>query len=293
KSRGLGGRAATQRIEGYTFDKGATLLSAEDSALERLLLDEVDPEEMIPLHRPIHLHDRGRIFAGDPERNARRRWAFRSGISVIGKVLARDLTVVRECRIGSVTRERGGWKVEEQRFDAVVLTPPAEQILELMPEAPQLRPLEQVRYRRSLSIMLGFERSFDSDWFALLDVKQDEPLTWLSAEHLKSPERAPAGCSAFVLQVSDAYARLRWEGEPQRIVDELLIDFKRLLGEDWPAPAVAQVHRWKFSQPETPVSFGALNPPGSTLVVAGDALLAPRLEAAYDTGIRAAEHLLT
>jgi len=62
-----------------------------------------------------------------------------------------------------------------------------------------------------------------------------------------------------------------------------------LYGEQFGVPEVADIKRWKYSQPEAIVDFNAVNPPGSKIIVASDGLMGGHVETAFDVGIKSAE----
>src|SRR5690606_31385551 len=91
----------------------------------------------------------------------------------------------------------GGWSLMGEWFDAVVLTVPLPVAEELLATANLTRPLRSARYRSCLSVMLGYEESFEAPYHALIEPEQQHPLTWLSIESLKCPGHAPEGCTAM------------------------------------------------------------------------------------------------
>lgn len=293
KSRGLGGRAAVKRAGPYVFDSGAGTVAPRGLALEDAIAELALPDAEI-VERPIYKHSQGRISPGDAGRSVGRRYAFQNGITSLAKGLAKGLDVRLESRVETIERPPdGGWCLEGECFDYVILTPPAPQASALLETAREPRPIASAVYRQTISVMLGFEEPFDAPWHALIDPEQDEPLTWLSVETLKTSRgRAPEGCTAIVCQMNRAYSRSRWEAEDTAVIKEVLVDVQRLMGAAFSRPKEAALHRWRYAQPEATVSPEAANPPGTTLLLAGDALEGSRVELAYQSGLRAAERVL-
>jgi hypothetical protein len=138
--------------------------------------------------------------------------------------------------------------------------------------------------------MLGFEAPNPaSDYHALLDPEQSHPLTWLSLESVKSPGRAPEGCSAFVAQLGARTSLQSYSMPDESIVSDVCGYLARLYGEGYRTPVVHYVKRWKYSQPESFCQFESVNRQYPRLLLAGDGLLGPRAELAYETGLMAAE----
>jgi len=86
-------------------------------------------------------------------------------------------------------------------------------------------------------------------YHALIEPEQRHPLTWLSIESAKCDDRAPAGGSALVAQLSPAYSKQNYEGEDEQIVTDTLDYLSRLYGDAWRNPVVTDVKRWRYSLP--------------------------------------------
>ena len=57
KSRGLGGRVATRRREGFAFDHGAQNLRAPGAAVARLLIEQLDTSLLRAIELPVWVFD--------------------------------------------------------------------------------------------------------------------------------------------------------------------------------------------------------------------------------------------
>ncbi|MBX3096606.1 MAG: FAD-dependent oxidoreductase [Fimbriimonadaceae bacterium] len=293
KSKGFSGRAATRRVGPYTFDTGATSITPRGRALETVMMSEISTQGLIRIERPIYTHVYGRIEPGDPMKNRIPRYVYESGINQIGKRLATGLDIRLETEISAMELPRdGGVFVHDQVFDRAVLAVPLPQAQTLLQSAKDPRLLTASVYRPCLSILLGFAVPFDAPYHAILDPDQLHPLTWLSVETLKSPGRAPAGHTALVAQMGPAYSRRNDKTEDDRIIKDVLVDIQRLLGDEFVEPEVAEVKRWKYSQPESTISFAALNAPGRPIIVSGDGTTGGRIEHAYEAGMAAAQSIL-
>lgn len=285
-----GGRAATKEIGPYIFDHGATSVAPRGMSIEKVILDILDTSELVEIVRPIHVHEGRRTYPGSAEKNALPRFTYRSGMRRLGVLLSEGLDVRFNARVDQVERPGdGGYVLNGEHFEAVVLTPPVPQARPLLHDR---RPLDNATYRQVISIMLAYDVPLDRPYHALIDPEQVVPLTWLSVETLKSPGRAPEGHTALVAQMSANYSRVRWEASDELIFQETLVDVSRLLGQEFARPVERAIYRWQDAQPEQTAIFERVNPPGTTLVVAGDGTAGGRIELAFETGIKAAEVLL-
>ena len=288
RSGHVGGRIETTSVDGYVFDPGATTIAPRGMAIEHVMLKEMDTSSLIHVHKPIYTHESLRVIPGDPGRNTPR-FTYRPGNDTLPKLLAAGLDVRTDSQIEEVARNREGFIVRDDHYDALILTAPLPQTSALLWTLRESRPVSNATYRRCLSVMLGFTRPTpDVPYHALLDVEQRHPLTWICLESVKSPGRAPAGCCAIVAQMSPGYSQMQYDKHDQEIIDDVLIYTQRLYGADFKDPAVARVRRWKYSQPEMVAPFENVNQGHCKLVLAGDGLIAGRVESAFESGIKAA-----
>lgn len=283
-----GGRAATHRIGPYVFDHGATSVAPRGLGIQHVMLEELDTSDLVEISRPIHVHEGRRTFPGSPDKNAVRRFTYRQGLAQFGVLLSEGLDIRFGQAVDKVHRAGEGYELMGERFDAVIVTPAVPEARPLLPER---RPLDNATYRKVISIMLAYDQPLDRPYHALIDPEQVVPLTWLSIESLKSPGRAPEGHTAIVAQMSANYSRMRWESSEDLIYQETLVDVSRLLGQEFARPIERAIHRWQHAQPEQTAIFERVNPPGATLVVAGDGTLGGRIELAFESGLKAAELL--
>lgn len=293
KSRGPGGRLATRLVGDFTFDTGATSIAPRGLGVQSAMLQELDTSELIEIKSPIYTHVNLRANPGDSSRNAIPRYTYRSGNNHLAKLLAEGLDIRLNTTVDRLERQSGSYEVEGERFDKVILTPPIPQASLLLWSLGESRPLANARYRSCLSIMLGFNHANpDVPYHALIDVEQRHPLTWVSMESIKSPDRAPEGQCAIVLQMSPAYSHDHYQTEDERVLKDVLPWVSQLFGGDFREPVAIDTKRWKYSQPEIAAVFESVNRNHRGVVLAGDGLSAGRIERAYESGIDAARLIL-
>ncbi len=294
KSRGLGGRIATRRIGDFTFDTGATSIAPRGMSIEKVMLEELSTADLVPVTKPIYLHSSLRVMAGDGSKNAVPRYTYRGGNTKLPKLMAATLNVRLETPVEELCRDGKGYRIRDEVFDALVLTPPIPQTSALLWSLEESRAVANARYRSCLSVLLGFERELPAlPYHALLDPEQRHPLTWLSIESQKCPDRAPAGGTALVAQMSPPYSFNFYRQDNDEIVRDVLVYLGRLFGEDrLGKPVVQDVKRWKYSQPDSVAMFDAVNEPGTRMVIAGDGLTGGRVENAFESGVKAARLLI-
>jgi len=297
KSAGLGGRVATRRIEGFTFDTGATQLVPREPELAEAMARLSDPSQApMRIERPVYTHQYGRTLPGDASRNNVPRYAYRDGNSRLAKNLAEGLEVHRNAPVESISRVAASgdeaFVVRDQTFGAVILTAPIPQTEALLEGLGENRALGHVRYRRCVTVMLGFDREIDRPYSALLDPEQRHPLTWLSLESVKVEGRVPVGCGAVAAQMSRQYSVDWYDVSDEAVIQDVTAHVRHLLAGDLGELVVSQVKRWRYSQPEATAMFETANPPGTRVLVASDGIAGGRVEKAAAVGVRVARRLL-
>ena len=220
KSRGVSGRAASRSRHGARYDHGANYFKTDSEAMTRLVHEKLSRDGLVDIGRDIWTFDgAGTLVEGDAAQNAEPKWTYADGISTLGKRLASacGAEMVREVRIGGLDGGAGGWTVrtdegdEVGSFDAVLLTPPAPQAVELlegsvMDEALRARLITGLRgaeYYRQFSVVLDFDGEIErpGDFYALLNSDRQHMISWVSFENDK-PTRVPVGVTVLIVQMS-------------------------------------------------------------------------------------------
>lgn len=293
KSKAVGGRCATRRVGEFTFDTGVTSIAPRGRSLEKWMFERLDTSDLVRIEKPIHTLASLRITPGDSMKNRIERYCYRGGNTKLPKMLAEGLDLRFETLVARFQRTDSGFDLNGEAYDALILTPPAPQTSALLEASGELRPIQNVSYRACLSVLLGFDQPLEVPYHALIEPEQRHPLTWLSIESAKCDDRAPAGSSALVAQLSPAYSKQNYEGEDAQIVTDTLDYLSRLYGDAWRKPVVTDVKRWRYSLPESLALFEKVNASNSKLIIAGDYLLGGRVEYAFETGVQAAQRLLS
>ena len=315
KSRGVSGRAASRTRNGARFDFGANYFKLEDPELAQLVLHTLSGKGLVSIEKEVWTFDAdGRISPGDPVQNRQTRWTYSSGISTLGKQLAAasGVDVKPATRISSLQCSQDGWMLQaegpatacETAFDAVLLTPPAPQVRDIL-AASELgeidggdldRALSCALYHQQLCFALAFSAPLEHQHacFALINIDRGHDIAWLSFENDK-PGRELGGCSVIMVQMSPDWSRRHFDNPPDRLVAEVSRAALSLLdlpdrGVDW-----FDCQRWRFAHPYEPADAAGLAlGEEAGLFFAGDALVGKgRVGEAMVTGLRAADLIIS
>jgi len=287
-----GGRVATVRKDGFVWDTGATSFAPRGKTLEQVMLQELDQTGLLELTKPIYVHSGLRVTPSD-HRPSGRRFVYEGGNDILPARLAQDLDVRLGAEVETLQRSGNGYAVGTEAFDALVLTAPVPQSALLLWGLGESRPTANVNYRACLSVNLGYEIPLPpTTYHAIIEPEQRHPLNWLSLESAKSPHRAPEGGSCVTAQLGPSFSQEHYDRPDEELVETVGAFMVRLYGAAFETPKSWYVKRWKYSQPVGFASFAAVNPPGSRLLIATDALLGGHTEDAFEVGLRAASHLI-
>lgn len=302
KARAPGGRVSTRRIvdedadrpelAALAFDHGAQYFTVRDRRFER----EVEAWHKARTVQVWH----GALATFDSEgrealEDERRRWVGVPSMSAIGRHLARGLDVHCETRVTALTRDEQGaagrWlaSLHDGRtlgpFDAAVVAVPASQAVPLLAESPSLaQRAAAVRMHPCWVAMAAFSdrvpTSFDGAFVT------GSPLGWIARDRSK-PRRGLA--ETWVLHGAGAWSEAHAGDAPDAVGPFLLNAFGDLVRGSLPLPVHLSAHRWPFACADPPLAAGALADHDRHLVACGDWCAGNRIEAAFLSGLAAAD----
>lgn len=285
KGRGVGGRAATRRIQvgesDLRFDHGAQYFTARDSAF-RIEVDRLVAAGAVARYPNTvtgiadtarsHLPDEPR-FVGAP------------GMNAMAKALADGLDVETSCQVTACTRDAGGWALSLSTgattgpFDYIVIAAPAEQAADLLlPIAPALaREAQAARTSPCWATMLAFSSPIQVD-FEAARVSDSSPLAWVAAMKGNS-----GAYSCWVLHAKPDWSEENIEQSAEWVADRLARAFASITHIDV-QPVHVSAHRWRYAQVQVSAGtpFGWNEDLG--VGVCGDWRLGPRIELAWQSG---------
>ena len=286
KGRGIGGRLATRRIshsesiEGV-FDYGTQYFSSEHPQLQPWIEEWLEQGVIKEWCRGFGEADKKPRFCGV------------EGTRGIGKYLARNLSVCSNTKVTQLKYD-DEWSIEtadrhQYRGDVLVMTPPVPQTLALLDASaialtPALRrSLEQISYYPCIAVLALLEKP--SQIPAPGGIALENDLIWLADNHQKGI--SPHGY-AVTLHANPKFSDAHWERDDGEIAEELFTAAAKYLGS---TVIKYQVHRWRYSLPKSFYHQPYLALPEMSLVLAGDAFVAPKIEGAVLSGIAAGKYI--
>jgi renalase len=294
KGRGVGGRMATRRVGGASFDHGAQFFTVRSERFQDLVSGWLEAGVA---------REWTRGFAGasgEINEDGHPRYRGSEGMTSIPKYLARGLDVRTGERAARVERREGGWEVACEsgaRFggSALLLTAPVPQSLALVSlgnfELPGeiQRQLEAVSYDPCLALMARLDGPVAVPEPGGMQIK-GEPLDWISDNYRKGISQQPA----LTIHAGPEWSRKHYDEDEAGITGSLL----SLAGERLDLDLAERVletslARWRYSWISTPHPESYLLASGDPpLLFAGDAFGPGKVEGAALSGLAAADHLL-
>lgn len=279
KSRGLGGRMAERRREGFAFDHGAQYFTARDESFraeieKARLAGAVDLWPQILTQLPENAGDARPLeprFIGSP------------GMPGLVRHMAEGLTIRRETEVKSLTRSRNGWTLAGQagellgEFDLVVSTAPAPQTARLMPVAfSGHAALATVRLSGCFTLMLGLD---EAHTFPFDMARLNHPVLSTLSVNSSKPQRGAAPC--LVIHSRNDWADRHMDADREWVTMEMLAALHTLLPRPAETVVWSDLHRWRYANVEQPAGVPHLYDRENRLAACGDWCLANRIEAAY------------
>ncbi len=307
RSRGIGGRCATRRIDGVPVDHGVAFLHGRTDPL---------CAELAGVAAATALPDWPIVREGDgspcrPEAFSEHAWrlAFAEGVNRFPRHLAAGVDILLESTVvglGASNSAREGWAValasgETLHARGLALTIPAPSAVELLSrttplpgEIERILPLlSLVHMVPCLTVLARYgEHAPKPAW----DVSLPRTSRAIHTVIHDSRKRAAGSPLTLVIQARPAFSRDHLRDAPDAWSATLLAEAASLHGSWVNAPTVMQAHRWSYAR----VAAGSeLSHPvavktdrGLPLGIAGDGFHpAGGVEGAYLSGLTLAQHL--
>ena len=269
KSRGPSGRAATRTINGFRVDHGANYFKLNSPELEELVLRELPSEDLIQIPGNVYLFDEtSELTRGDVHLNNEDKWNYKNGISELGKRIAECSTakIIKQTRVVSFEEiSNSAWEIRSEDgnilgvFDAVLFTPPAPQLLELITGSiissgsleSLTELLEESEYHSQFSVIMGFDERINrpADCFAMLNNDRNHAVSWLGFEDAKSG-RVGADQSVIVAQMSPQWTESFYDSCDDIIFNESLSEVSKLIKIPNEGPLWKDKQRWRYAHPK-------------------------------------------
>ena len=311
KSQGVGGRAATRRMQladgtERLVDHGAQFFTARDPIFQSQVSAWLSRGICFEWATGFHTWDGNSLNLPDPKWEEPR-YACHGGMSTLGKNLGEGLPIIRNFTVTTVSVEGGEWllhpdassPMEPVRAKSLFGSAPVPQSLRLV--GPHLLPsdrecLEGVTFGSCLAVMACYENlPSDLGWKGIQIRDDHSPLSWVALDSSRRDPNLRQG--TLVIHASPEFSSGETLSTPEgkeKAAAEMLREAARILGEWAGRPCHAISHLWRYA---IPLSEGM--PEGflrseseAPLYLIGDGLQRGRVEGAWISGFKAARDFL-
>jgi predicted NAD/FAD-dependent oxidoreductase len=218
------------------------------------------------------------------------------GMSALMRPMSRNIAV--QCGVGvhEIIQSQRGWELQtdsgrhDHIFSAIAIALPAPQALALLgPHGRAFRHLHEVRMSPCWAGMFAFDQPLNAG----ADVRRwtRGPLTWAACD--SSKPRRPSGPQCWVVHAGVEWSRAHLEADATDVAQLLLHEFATAIDARLPAPLHAQAHRWRLAFAERPLGVPCILDEEIAAGACGDWCIAPRVEAAFESGRALAHSLLS
>lgn len=316
KSRGLGGRVATRRIQGYHFNHGVPYLEVQGELSQQLLTSLKQRGIIVPWSGQIYdLVDGQSTKPSLIQRfDGSLRYQAHSGLTAVAKDIANNLEIYRSHRVRAIALSADAahqvWTLHVEadsnsaiapiQANAVVMAIPAPQALALITPLMSLASiqdvvatLESIRFEPCLTVMAAYRPSAIPDWQKKATSQSfihcgDHPDLRLAT--IMRADNSASRLSTVAIQSSAAYARQHLElSNLEPVGRQLLHQAARFLSGGLDSPHWFQVHRWRYAFCSAPYSkpyLAIANP--LPMVFSGDWCQGCQIEDALQSGTESA-----
>ncbi|MEZ2239224.1 NAD(P)/FAD-dependent oxidoreductase [Microcoleus sp.] len=312
KSRGVGGRVATRRVNGTRADHGARYLESQGDAVQGLI-DVLVDRDILKLWTDTvgEFREGENGVGGEVFSIPRDCYVAPAGMNAVGKYLAEGLEIWSGRRVEAISStDNQMWhlslEVTDDNFNkpqeliakAIVVTIPAPQALLFLKADLGFSPdfldkLHSVNYDACITVMAGYPAERQPDLSNLnypwktVDFRDNSDLAWIgfdSSKRLESPQ------PVFVVHSSASFADRYFDATDLPSVGQQLLDRTSEYLMPWlKQPEWLQVHRWRYAFCRNPLPVSCLAAEGTLpLVCAGDLCGGNQIEGALRSGFAAA-----
>ena len=275
KGRGVGGRMATRRFAGATFDHGAQFFTSRGSDFTELI-------ETASQQGAVKKWTNG--FSDDPDGYTR--WCGSSGMTSLVKWMVAEANI--NVRTTTTVKD-----LRDMPSSGYVLTAPIPQCLailsfsQMLPNPRTHIQLSSISYKPTIAVLLRLDQSPslfpDHGGIQFLD---HPDLAFISDNQRKGVSDEPA----VTVHLSNILSESLWDHSDL----EVLAATSALIEDHLSGAGVTdyQIQRWRYAGPadvwaEPTLAWGSK----PTIALAGEAFAGPKVEGAFRSGLAAAEKI--
>jgi predicted NAD/FAD-dependent oxidoreductase len=290
KSRGYGGRMATRRSSGFEFDHGAQYFTVRDSRFRKEVEEWVRAGVAAPWEGRVVAIEGREVDLTSKEQT---RYVGTPRMNSVVRHLASRIETTLQMLITGVSRTDHGWQLFSEpvlnsgSFDAIILTIPPSQALELLDGGDRLRKILETPMQPCWAVMAAFTQPLGLPFDAAF--VNDSKISW-TCRNSSKPSRDNKEC--WVIHGSPVWSTQYLEAEPEWVAKTLLREFMIQTGCGTAETTWLSAHRWRYAQAQEPFTDGFFWDSEKGLGICGDWCNGSRVEGAFLSGRQIAERII-
>ena len=293
KSRGVGGRMASRRRLGFAFDHGAQYFTARSEAFRAVAEKALAagtlglwPQEIVTLPAGV---------AAASPRTPEPFYIGMPSMTGLAAAMAQGQDIRLETHVSALRRVDAKWQLVDDRagslglFDLVVSTVPAPQAERLMPAAfSGCNVLQSVRMAGCFTLMIGGLQPPELDFHA---ARVDHPiLSWVAVNNSKPGRDTPF---SLVVHSRNDWAQIHIEDATEHVRRTMLSALEEVTGHNFAQASWIDLQRWRYASVDVAAGQPFLLDAENGLAACGDWCIGGRVEAAFESGNRLGEAMLS
>ncbi len=292
KSRGVGGRMATRRNGPHAFDHGAQYFTIRSQEFKAFIQPLIESGIIAPWEAQHAQYDGSQIVDTDRWKTGESRYVGVPGMNSVVKHLSNGITILRNTRITSLTKEEKWILKDEQdqrhgEFDWVISTIPAPQAkLLLPPTASYYADIAAVSMRSCFAVMLGFADP-PPITHQVIHIKNAD-ISWIA---LNSHKPGRANTHTVVIHSSEEYAEAHSNADHDKISKHLCSEVQRITGIALDSAIHTAVHLWRYANNATREPLPVFIDYDLQLASCGDWCCGGRVEGAFTSSYRIVQEI--
>ena len=285
KSRGVGGRMATKRIDDdLSVDHGAQYVTA-NSPYFKNFLDECISNGYASYWNPsgmdIHYLNKNKIFVGVP------------GMNNLVKIFSKNLKINFSYKVEKIQRKNNKWNISsennelKEKFDLVVFAIPAKQVIDIISQDEILvNELSKVVIDPCWSLILVTQKKLGCN-----DYNRFDDSNFASVVYNGSKPKRNKEVNSYIVHTRPEWTKKNLFLEPYDVELKICNALSSKLKEDLDIKYI-KAHRWLYAQTKKPLGKSFLSSKDSSLFIGGDWCLGANAESAFISGLEIAKFII-
>jgi predicted NAD/FAD-dependent oxidoreductase len=286
KSRGIGGRMATRRVDDYHFDHGAQFFTAKSDEFKELCQTAKD-DNVVEEWKCRFVEIIGSNIDAKPHANKNLYFVAKPQMNSLCKYVGKDLNILLGKQVESIDFNCNKWSLQTSKgekhegFDYLFLAIPSHQAANLIPKNFQYSDIiSNIKMSGCFTLMLGFKEDLKIDFDAAL--VRESIINWISVNSSK-PERLNS--FSIVVNSSNKWADDNIEEDLEIIKQKMTTALRKMFNFDLNNIKYHNIHRWRYANANLREGNKSLFDPNLNLGVCGDWLIGGKVENAFLSGL--------